>query len=209
MPLMPKTLLLVCICKFLISSAAYAQEEPPGLPLKYLRHASQHFGFSAGGWLPLGDLEVLGNHPSLGFQWGFRHYQMEFNINLDLRFLKSRNEYAVLRDNQLYYDNSYTGGFIGLDYVYYFAGDARTEIGLLAGIGYDGFDLNRDRIPAKPSEISSLNMNAGLRINLYTRGETYFGLQPRFNLIRYHNKGGTSFSGNAISVDLFVSGWWR
>jgi hypothetical protein len=120
--------------------------------------------------------------------------------------VKSSQNYAVERFNQLYYDNSYTGGYIGVDYKYYFAGDARTELGLLAGIGYDGFDLNRNTIPARPFEIKSLNLNAGLRINLYTSKETYFGLQPRFNLIHYHNKGGTSFAGNAISFDLFVGG---
>src|SRR5689334_16001898 len=88
-------------------SAAQAQDQHQS-PVKELRHATQHFGFFLGAWFPTGDLTVLGPHPELGLQWGFRHLQHEFDISLDLRFLKSSNEYAVYRDGGYHYDRSYT-----------------------------------------------------------------------------------------------------
>jgi hypothetical protein len=169
------------------------------------RYSSEHFGFLAGMWIPTGDLRVLGNHPSVGLQWGLRAREHEFNITLDVRFLKSK----IFRPDNAYVVNDYIGGYIGVDYNYYFISAARAEIGFMLGAGYDGFSLPRNKIPSRPYEIDSFNFNAGVRFNVYTNGETYFGLLPRYNFINYRNKGGTSFSGDGISIDLFIGGLWE
>ncbi len=206
---MYKYLLILSISIPLAAWPGYGQPPASSFSSNMLRHGTRHFGVLAGYWFPMGDLDVIGSHPSIGMQWGFRHLQHEFDLTLDFRFLNSRQEYYVNRDGLLYYSRGYTGGYIGLDYKLYFIEDIQKEVGLLAGVGYDGFSLNHNDVPKRPYEIGSLNLNAGIRINIYTKGETYFGVQSRYNLVRYGNKGGTSFLGNAITVDLFVGGLWN
>jgi hypothetical protein len=202
-----KCCFLACLFLALFTLRAYPQKDDN--PFKQIRNSTQHFGLLAGWWFPRGNLEVLGNHPYLGMQGGMRRFQHEFDLELDIRFGKSQSEYKVYRDGQFYYSRDFLGGYLGMDYKYYFLINPREEAGVLAGIGYDGFSLNRDSIPSGPYEIGSLNLNGGFRFNIYSRSGTYLGFQARYNFISYKNKGGTSFSGNAISVTIYVGGIWR
>jgi hypothetical protein len=164
--------------------------------------------FITGIWMPTGNLKIVGKHPSVGFQVGMRDTHNEFDLTMQFRFIKSANTYSVKRNNLYYDSDAFFGGYIGLDYTYFLMSEQKTDIGLLAGIGYDGFDVfkgNNDQ-DLKPLSIGSFNANGGLRFNFYVSPTLYLGLQGRYNWIKYNNKGATSMSGNAFTIDFLIGG---
>ena len=201
-----KQLLLIILSGFILSSL-YSQTYPDTTRTSQDesdREISRHFGLNVGAWIPTGDLAILGTHPNIGVIWGIRHKVHEFNVVLDFRFLKSKDPYVVSRAGTLYEMDNYFGGYLGLDYIYYLAVGKSNDFGILAGLGYDGFTLDHDKVPAPPYEVGSFNFNLGIRFNWYTKGHTYFSFQPKYNIINYANTGGTSFDGHAITLQLFV-----
>jgi len=82
----------------------------------------------------------------------------------------------------------------------------------LGGIGFGGFNLfssNKTNEQLRPLFVESFNFNVGLRYNYFLSPTFYIGLQSRFNLINYNNRGGTSFNGNAFSFDIIFGGTAR
>ncbi len=197
------------LSSFFVETVVFGQSKNPSLEqLIGPRAISSHFGLLTGVWVPTRDLEVLGIHPSIGIQGGLRYKRSDFDITVDFRFLKAADSYDVYRPPYVYTLDNYFGGYIGLDYKYYFLADRNREVGILAGIGYDGFDISKgEEDYLDPASINSLNLNIGFRLNWYVKGQTYFSLQPRYNIIHYNNDGGTSLAGNAFSIEFFVGGW--
>lgn len=165
--------------------------------------------FSTGVWLPTNNLSTLGAHPSFGIEFGMRNRRHQFDLNLQFRYLHSASPYAVQRDGHLDSTDYYFGGYIGLDYNYYLVSKTRYEFGILAGMGYDGFDFAPEPYDyyypyyyTSHVTIGSFNANAGLRFNYFFSHSFYLGLQGRYNIIDYYSRGGTDLSGNAFSLDL-------
>ena len=97
-----------------------------------------------------------------------------------------------------------------MDYSRYLVSSQKFDFGVLAGVGFDGFDLfnsnNNNNQHLRPLLIGSFNANAGLKYNFFISPTFYIGLQGRYNWMNYNNTGGTSFSGNAISFDVIFGG---
>ena len=199
--------LLIVLLSGLLTPAVHSQSMAAVklIPVKVMeRYFSKHWAVNAGVWIPTGELVTVGTHPILGLQWGFRHKIHDFNLTVDFRFLNTKEPYEVMREGTIYSLNDFFGGYLGVDYICYLAVDSQIDFGILLGAGYDGFDVS---VPTKPYEIDSFNFNAGIRLNLYGKGRNYLGIQPRYNFINYGNKGGTNFSGNAISLQLYFGGF--
>ena len=165
--------------------------------------------FISGVWVPTGHASLLGVHPSIGFQFGGRHNRHQVDFTMQFRFLKSAGTYSVKRSNNLYDLDYYLGGYLGIDYNYYFINHTKTDFGIIAGAGYDGFDIansdnNHSNDYLKPLSISSFNFNTGLRFNYIFKPTFYIGLQARYHFIHYNNSGGSNLSGNDFSVDLIL-----
>jgi len=168
-----------------------------------------NYAFLGGIWIPMSDLSLLGNHPSFGFQLGARDNSNQLDITLQFRFSKSANPYTIMRNNGYYDLNNYFGGYVGLDYTRYLVNKINFDLGLLGGVGYDGFDITSENYnydALRPLSIGSFNANAGFKLNYFLTTSFYVGLQARYNFINYINHGGTSMSGDAFSVDLIVGG---
>jgi hypothetical protein len=168
-----------------------------------------NYAFLAGIWIPMGDLTLLGDHPSFGFQFGARDNSNQLDLTLQFRFSKSTNYYTIKRNNFFYDLNNFFGGYIGLDYTYYLVNKFNFDLGVLGGIGYDGFDItssNYNYDDMKPLSIGSFNANGGFKLNYYLSTSFYIGLQARYNFINYANHGGTSMNGDAFSIDLIIGG---
>ena len=58
-----------------------------------------NYAFLAGIWIPMGDLTLLGDHPSFGFQFGARDNSNQLDLTLQFRFSKSANYYTIKRNN--------------------------------------------------------------------------------------------------------------
>jgi hypothetical protein len=122
-----------------------------------------------GVWIPTGNAAVLGIHPALGFQGGARFDRHQIDLTIQFRFLNTGETYYVKRSGNLYDVDHFFGGYIGLDYNYYFINKTRCDLGLLGGFGFDGFDIfsgnNSENDYLRPLSINSFNVNTGLRFN--------------------------------------------
>jgi hypothetical protein len=173
------------------------------------KRGSTEYTIISGIWSPTGNASLLGVHPSIGLQLGGRFDRHQIDLTMQVRFLKSANTYTVKRNNSLYDLDHYIGGYIGLDYNYYFVNKMKYDLGIIAGAGYDGFDIansgdDNENDYLKPLTISSLNMNTGLRFNYAFNPAFYLGLQGKYNFINYGTNGGTSLNGDAFSFDLII-----
>ena len=166
----------------------------------------------SGVWLPSGNAKILGAHPTIGFQFCGKNKRNELDLTMQLRFANTPNNYYVFRSDSLYALNHFFGGYIGLDYTHYFIRSTNFEAGLTAGIGFDGFDIadppthDHRKDYLKPFSINSLNLNTGLKINYYFNPNLFIGIAAKYNKISYGNKGGSSLSGNPISIDFIIGG---
>jgi len=164
---------------------------------------------TAGDWIPTGNLGTLGAHTQLGFQIGGRGKSNELDLTLQFRPGNASHAYTVRRSDSLYTLNNFTGGYIGLDFAHYFYTGIHLEAGLMAGAGYDGFDISGNSSDhsqdyLKPWGIGSFNFNTGFRVNFFVNPRFFLGVVVRHHYISYHNPGGTSLDGNAFSIDLIA-----
>ncbi len=177
-------------------------------------HGAGVMTFSAGTWIPSGNLSILGTHPQFGLQFGGRGKNNELDLTLQVRVGRSSHYYTVLRSDSVYSRNNFTGGYVGLDFAHYFYTSTNFEAGLLVGAGYDGFDISGDTNDhnedyLKPWGIGSFNFNTGFRMNYFFNPRLFIGIVAKHNYISYHNHGGTDMSGNAFSIDLLIGGSGR
>jgi hypothetical protein len=168
---------------------------------------STEFTIISGVWVPTGNISLLGVHPSIGLQFGGRYDKHQIDITIQMRFVNSIDSYTVKRNDNLYALDHYFGYYLGLDYNYYFVNKTKYDVGTVAGIGFDGFDIavsgdNHENDYLKPFSISSLNLNAGLRFNYIFNPHFYLGLQGRYNFINYGTHGGSNLNGDAFSIDV-------
>ncbi len=162
-----------------------------------------NLAFMGGVWIPTGNLSLLGAHPSIGFQAGIRDKHNQLDLTVQFRFIESANPYVIERYGSYYVRETYFGGYIGLDYSYYFATSQKTDFGITLGVGYDGFDVAEyydDYLD--PTTIGSFNANGGFKLNYFVGPSFYIGLQAKYNWINYGNPNGTNLNGDAYTIDL-------
>ena len=168
-----------------------------------------YYAFTGGIWIPTGAATLLGNHPYVGLELGAFDDKNRINLSLNFKFGKSPNTYQIKRNGQLYDTDDFFGGYIGLDYGRKIAGNSTHSLELTAGAGLDGFDVYHtsdeyERDQMKPLSILSYNFNGGVQYSLFynKRKSDFLGLQMRYNVTNYRNKGGTNLKGNPITVGL-------
>ncbi len=101
-----------------------------------------YVSITAGFWVPTNKLKLLGAHPTVGFQFGYHHNANDLALTLQFKFIQSAHPYVVLRNNQLYDLTHFFGGYIGMDYTRFLYTGEAFQFGLMAGAGYDGFDIS-------------------------------------------------------------------
>ena len=181
--------------------------------------AAINYAMGIGAWIPNGRLATLGVHPAVTLPViGLRNKLNQLDWVCSLRFLRSANDYTVLRGGNLYTRHYFLGGYIGFDYTRYFIHSFHFESGIIAGAGYDAFDIDadseyyHDHNNLKPQEIKSFNANLGLRCNYFFNPAFYIGAAAKYNVINYCNPGGTSMDGDAVSIDFYAGvnmPWFR
>ncbi|AXY76618.1 hypothetical protein D3H65_22600 [Paraflavitalea soli] len=168
-----------------------------------------HLALTSGLWIPTGAATVLGNHPYIGLELGTRGQRDRFALLLYFKFVNSKQPYLIKRNDQLYETKDFFGGFIGLDYGRKMFGNETHLFELIGGGGLDGFDVyhtsdedKRDQM--KPMSILTYNFNGGVQYSLFytKRKEAFLGIQARYNVTNYRNKGGTNLQGNPITIGL-------
>jgi len=154
---------------------------------KYRYKPDYHMSMMSGIWIPFDNASLLGIHPLIGFQAGFRSKKMTYNLTLAFRFVESKNEYEILLDGNSVKTNTFFGGYIAADIERDILKLGKNEFDLLGGVGYDGFDaVNVNTEDDDPDNdvshsINSVNINFGLGYRHYMRDKRYIGLQGKYN----------------------------
>jgi hypothetical protein len=173
--------------------------------LKTEKMLEANFGLLTGIMLPFGNLaDVVGVKPEFGIQFGVKKNKVQYDMTILLRTGKAKQEYMVIYQGEPRTTTDYLGGYLGLDVAYELWKKKRREFDFLAGIAYDGFDAvegdTNNNIKGK--SINSLNLNLGLGYRFYGKKLNYWGIQAKYNLVNYNNRGGTDISGNYVSLIL-------
>ena len=163
-----------------------------------------------GWWFPTDHLrQVLGSHPSVGLQLGYRTKRNEYDLTWNVRFLyPTPRPYTFVRQDSVYTSNYYDGGYIGFEYSRYFVHQKHIDLGYTAGIAYDYFSVadgwsdHHRATNIVPLNVGSFDLNYGLRFKYFLHCGAFIGLTAKYHLIHYNNDGGTDLSGNAYTVDL-------
>ena len=178
---------------------------------KCLAYPGFNLNLFSGIWIPTGNASLLGNHPLIGLQGGVKFKKMTIYLTLAFKFVNSANDYVILKDG--YYDttNYFFGGYIGLDTEREIYKRKKHEIDLLAGIGYDGFQSikieNNNTDPNAGHSINSLNTNFGMGYRYFYKKNKYIGLQAKYNIVNYNNKGGTNLMGDCYTITISIGGF--
>ena len=180
---------------------------------KYIHKPDFLISALTGIWIPTGNLALLGNHPMIGFQMGMRKSKMTYNITMEIKFLKSENDYFVLSEGHTDTTNYFFGGYIGLDIEREIYKYKKSQIDFLGGVAFDGFDaLKSNTYDNNPDNneshsINSLNLNLGVGYKYFIKRDWYVAIQGKYNFVNYKNNGGTDFSGNSITITILTGGF--
>ena len=164
----------------------------------------------AGTWIPTGNASLLGVHPMIGIQGGIKVKKISYNLTLAFKFLNSPNKYAILYDGVIDSTNYFLGGYIGADIEREIYKGKKNEFSLLAGFGYDGFEsvktANANEDSKAGHSINSLNTNFGLGYRYFYKKNSYIGLQAKYNIVNYNNRGGTNLMGDCFTITISIGG---
>jgi hypothetical protein len=170
-----------------------------------------NFNFFTGAWIPTGNASMLGVHPLIGIQGGVKMNKTTFNLTLAFKFINSPNKYVILKDGVNDTTSHFFGGYIGADIEREIYKGRKNEFNLLAGFGYDGFESikpeNTNNDSYSGHSISSLNTNFGIGYRYFYNKHSYIGLQAKYNIVNYNNKGGTNLMGDCFTITISVGGF--
>jgi len=193
-------------------------------------------GIGTGVFAPQGNLSVLGPHVYLGLTSGWRFNKFMLDASFYYRFNNAPNNYTVNFKDTLYQTNVYHGGgYWGLDLGYELYKSRKHEVDILAGAAFDFFTSAFNN-GIDTMAFSSFNFNIGIGYKIFLRHirsatylhkytnyhskktsfanitcaerYSYLAFQVKYNFLGYTNPGGTSLSGNAITVGV-VYGLYR
>jgi len=156
-------------------------------------------------WIPTQGASILGHHPGLGLQVGLKKSKFMVDLSLIIRFVSTPNYYKVYSQNTVMTTRHFLGGYIGIDIGREMWRRGKSELDVVGGIGYDGFEAIKEDVDAgiNSKSINSLNINIGVGYRYYyKKSGPYVSLQPRLNTVNYANKGGSDLSGNTVSIRL-------
>ncbi len=209
-----------------LDSVAYAGSMIHGRYQAYKKYRDDITGVSSnmhiGLWMPMGNMAVLGSHPALGFGMGGRTEGVLFDWLFGLRMGEARNNYNVLKDSTLYNTRNFFSWYTGFDLGFKLFRTRLSELDVLTGFGYEEIQTLSTTIKDHKGEDLYISQSAksfyaggGLGYKFYVRHayskgkmrHNYFSLQAKYNYTNYLNRGGTSLTGNSVTVNLVYGGY--
>ena len=166
-----------------------------------------HYDISIGAFIPTSKASLLGFHPTLGISGGLKFKKITYDFTMDMRFGSTRDKYQVIKSDTLITDY-YFGAYFGFDISYDILRYKKSELLLLGGIGFDGFDteLTSSDNGAVVSVLSA-NLNGGLMYRWYYNNENYIGICYQYNFVNYNSdKIVNDLTGNFHSIALSFGG---
>ena len=183
-----------------------------------------HYDIYAGAFVPTHEMKLIGTKPLLGLSFGINNQKMTYDLTLEFRFGKSKEEYQL--SNGLVTDN-YVGGYLGVDMLREIAGNEKSTLLVLGGVGLDLFEIepaeyrdpttleyiflgDEEILTKRSRNIFSYNLNLGAMYRIRLKANTYLGWRYRYNIVNYNSrKINTDVSGNFHTITLSFGGFTR
>jgi hypothetical protein len=168
-----------------------------------------HGSFFVGTWIPTGNLTLLGVHPEIGFQAGFKHKKINYDLTISFKFINSPNHYYVKRKNsEPQLSKHFFGGNIGVDVGREMYSKKRHEIQLVAGLAFDNLEvIGEDKENGiKPYYVYSYDLSIGFAYRYYIKRFTYIGLRAKYHIVDYTLGNKVNFTGNPITINIVIGG---
>lgn len=165
----------------------------------------RNMGIYAGLWRPSGNLAILGNKAQIGFFMGSVRNRLMTNFHFSFGFINTPEEYFVVHDNTLYGTNSFFGVHMGFDVGRELVKTPESALIPFIGVGAEGFEAfsTYDQENYGLSKVvGSLNLNIGMEYRIITNHKNYVGLQARYHVVNYQNRGGSDLSGNVATFGI-------
>ncbi len=167
----------------------------------------RHIGGYLGIWRPNGNLSVLGNHAQIGLFSGYTRNRGVLNFNLTFGFINTPEEYYVVVDNALYSSNYFLSVHGGVDAGFELIKTHDAALITTIGLGFEGFDAftpDEQETYGLSKILGTPNLNMGVELRIKTGDFGFFGIQSKYHVVGYRNKGGTDLSGNVLSIGIVV-----
>jgi len=176
---------------------------------KSKRNYDFYYTLNAGMWVPTDNLQILGNHPQLGFRLGTYYKKWTFDMELMVAFLKSSNEYLSPNNGQLMLTDKFTKPFIGFNAAYHLYQTDKVAIYISSGLGYESITtFSADENLANNNEeifLNSFNVNTGMGVKYFIKN-SFLSLEVKYRVSDFDNGDGTDLSGNAFGIN-FIYGY--
>ncbi len=169
--------------------------------------SQSYIGGYLGLWQPNGNLSALGNHAQLGLFSGYSKNRRVLNFSLAIGFINTPSEYYVVVDNALYSSNYFLSVFGGVDAGLELIKTRSTTLITAIGVGLEGFDAftpDEQENYGLSKLLGTPNLNLGVEFRIKTGDTAFFGLQSKYHVVGYRNKGGTDLSGNVVTFGIVV-----
>ena len=176
----------------------------------YLTMSEWNLSFSAGVWVPTGNITQLGCHPEIGLQVGWKYKKMNYDLICAVKFINAYNDYYVRRKGSTEPEltNYFLGYTIGIDVGRDIFARNHHEVQLIAGIAYDGFQVIKEDKDAgiKSLSVNSYNFNIGLGYRYYVKEHWYWGIRAKINFVDYTLNRVLDFTGFPVTIHIVVGG---
>lgn len=184
--------------------ALYLRQKEQNEPSTYF-----HNDWMPGIWIPHGNLDILGLHPSIGYRCGVKYKKLIADLSIGLKFVNAPHTYQVYKNGMMWDTKEFFGGYVGLDANFEMFRVKQNSLELAGGVAYDGFDClsieddiyENDRLT---KSIGSLNLNIGLAYKFHFKNKRYLGIEFKYNFVNYRNPVGTNLDGNVYTVNLLI-----
>ena len=170
---------------------------------------------STGLWMPDNSLQIIGNHPFIGVQFG---YVLKKRIHIDYliesRFLYAPQKYNYRYEGQEETGRFYFGSYYGLEFDYSLFLKRNFAFQTILGVGYDRFDFKFPEIGNIfqmdgnfKGAAHSPNFNFGFLFKKRFKEILAISFYSRYNIVDYTLGNKINYEGNALVVGVRFGIW--
>jgi hypothetical protein len=155
---------------------------------------------NAGIWLPQGDIEILGPHPSIGVVLGAKTRNSYLDAVFEFRIGKTGNDVMITVRDTLVTTRNYQGGYAGIEYTRILARLQNGTLEAFAGAGYDIIDIVEDKRDPERITFGSPAIHMGMGYRFHFQNRTWLSIKPGFYFLSHKHSTGSSLAGNAVNL---------
>lgn len=168
------------------------------------------YNFKTGIYIPYSKAEVLGIHPTVGFDYGFIFQKSRVFFSFDYKLFDSKKFYDFRLGDSIITTNNFSGNFyFGIDYNRIFFKNNFNQIGFILGIGFEEFEAYKpddywDRLFSSKGMVITYNFNFGFNYKRSLNTNFSIGIYAKYNIVDYTINDKTTLKGNYLTSGLIL-----